>query len=46
MGEKYRRGDESFDQWLDRISNGHEEVKQLIIDKKFYLVVVFFLTEM
>lgn len=33
--KKYRRGDESFDQWLDRISNGHEEVKQLIIDKKF-----------
>src|SRR5574344_1465943 len=33
--KKYRRGDESFDQWLDRISNGNEDVKQLIIDKKF-----------
>lgn len=33
--KKYRRGDESFDQWLDRISNGNEDVKQLIVDKKF-----------
>ena len=32
---KYKQGDETFDEWLDRISNGDEELKQLIIDKKF-----------
>lgn len=33
--KKYRNGDESFDQWLDRISNGDADVRQLIQDKKF-----------
>lgn len=33
--KKYRNGDESFDQWLDRISNGDAEVRQLVKDKKF-----------
>ena len=32
---KYKQGDETFDEWLDRVSNGDEELKQLIIDKKF-----------
>lgn len=32
---KYQYNGESFDEWLDRISNGDEELKQLIIDKKF-----------
>lgn len=32
---KYRNGDESFHQWLDRISGGNECVKQLILEKKF-----------
>ena len=32
---KYQYKGESFDEWLDRISNGDEELKQLIIDKKF-----------
>lgn len=32
---KYRKGEESFDEWLDRISNGNKKVKKVIIDKKF-----------
>lgn len=32
---KYRKGEESFDGWLDRISNGNKKVKKAIIDKKF-----------
>lgn len=32
---KYQYNDETFDEWLDRISNGNKELKQLIIDKKF-----------
>lgn len=33
--KKYRNGDESFDAWLDRVSNGNDKVKQLILKKKF-----------
>lgn len=33
--KKYRNGDETFDQWLDRISNGDAKVRQLIEEKKF-----------
>ncbi len=32
---KYRFNNESFDEWIDRISNGNEKVRQMIIDKKF-----------
>ena len=32
---KYQYNNESFDEWLDRVSGGDEEVKQLIIEKKF-----------
>lgn len=32
---KYQNGDETFDQWLDRVSNGDDAVKDLIISKKF-----------
>lgn len=32
---KYQRNGESFDQWLDRVSGGDAEVKQLIQSKKF-----------
>lgn len=32
---KYRFQNESFDEWLERVSNGNEELKQLIIEKKF-----------
>lgn len=33
--KKYRYGDESFEEWLDRITNGNEAVKKLIREKKF-----------
>ena len=32
---KYRYNNESFDDWLDRVSGHDEYIKQLIIDKKF-----------
>jgi ribonucleoside-diphosphate reductase alpha chain len=32
---KYRYQNESFEQWLDRVSGGDKKVRQLIIDKKF-----------
>ena len=33
--KKYCQNNETFDEWLDRVSNFNEDVKQLIIDKKF-----------
>ena len=33
--KKYQNGDETFDQWLDRVSNGDADVKDLIVNKKF-----------
>ena len=33
--KKYRYNNESFDEWLDRISGGNEELKKLIVEKKF-----------
>lgn len=33
--KKYQRNDESFDQWLERVSGGDTQVAQLIVDKKF-----------
>lgn len=32
---KYRHDNESFDEWLDRVSGGDDSVKKLIIEKKF-----------
>lgn len=32
---KYQYNNETFDEWLNRISNGNESIKQLIIEKKF-----------
>ena len=32
---KYRYNNETFDKWLDRVSNYNDEVKQLILEKKF-----------
>ena len=32
---KYQYNDETFDEWLDRVSNGDEDIKRLIIEKKF-----------
>lgn len=33
--KKYRYNNESFAQWLDRVSNGNLDIKELILDKKF-----------
>ena len=33
--KKYRYGNETFDEWLDRVSGKDEEVKKLILEKKF-----------
>lgn len=32
---KYQYNNESFDEWLDRISNGNHDIRELIVDKKF-----------
>lgn len=32
---KYRNEDETFDEWLERVSGGNTTIKNLIIDKKF-----------
>ena len=33
--KKYKFGNETFDEWLERVSGGDQAVKQLMIDKKF-----------
>ena len=33
--KKYRYNNESFEQWLDRVSGGDPQLRQLIADKKF-----------
>ena len=33
--KKYQQNNETFDEWLDRVSGGNEDVKQLIVEKKF-----------
>ena len=33
--KKYRYENETFDEWLDRVSGGHEDVKRLILEHKF-----------
>lgn len=32
---KYRHNNETFNEWLDRVSNGNESIKRLILEKKF-----------
>ena len=32
---KYRYKDETFDEWLDRVSGNNEEIRKQILDKKF-----------
>lgn len=32
---KYRRNNENFEQWLDRVSGGNDDIKRLIKEKKF-----------
>ena len=33
--KKYQQNNESFDEWLDRVSGGNDNVRQLIEEKKF-----------
>lgn len=33
--KKYRHNNETFDEWLDRVSSKNEEVRKLILEKKF-----------
>lgn len=33
--KKYRYNEESFDEWLERVSGGNQDVRRLIEDKKF-----------
>ena len=33
--KKYRQNKESFEEWLDRVSNHNQEVRNLIVQKKF-----------
>ena len=33
--KKYQFENETFNEWLDRVSNGNEDVKKLILEKKF-----------
>ena len=33
--KKYRHGDETFDQWLDRVSGGDNEIRRMVLEKKF-----------
>ena len=35
MARKYQKNNETFDEWLDRVSGNDEDVKKLIIKKKF-----------
>ena len=35
--KKYQYNNENFDEWLDRVSAGDKELKQLIIEKKFLM---------
>ena len=33
--KKYQKYDETFDEWVERVSNGHAKIKQLIYERKF-----------
>lgn len=33
--KKYRRNNETLDEWFDRVSGGDEKLRKLIVDKKF-----------
>lgn len=33
--KKYQYNNETFDEWIDRVSNGNESIKKLILEKKF-----------
>ena len=33
--KKYQQNNETFDEWLDRISGGNDDIRELIVIKKF-----------
>ena len=33
--DKYQNDNESFDEWIDRVSGGNRQVKELLLEKKF-----------
>lgn len=33
--KKYRQNDENFEEWLERVSGGDEDIKKVILEKKF-----------
>ena len=33
--KKYQHNNESFEEWLDRVSNGNEEIRELLKEKEF-----------
>ena len=33
--DKYQNDNESFDEWIDRVSGGNKQVKELLLEKKF-----------
>ena len=33
--KKYKFKDETFEEWLDRVSNGNNDLRRLIVEKKF-----------
>lgn len=35
FNKKYRNGEETLEEFFERVSHGYEPIKQLIIDKKF-----------
>lgn len=35
---KYKKNNETFDEWLDRVSGNNEAIKILIIEKNLFLV--------
>lgn len=45
MENKYQQDNETFEQWLDRVSGSNEDVKELIRKKKFILEDESYLTE-
>ena len=33
--KKYQQNNETFDEWLDRVSGGNDDIRELIVKKKF-----------
>ena len=35
--KKYQQNNESFDEWLDRVSGGNQDERELILEKKLQM---------